>query len=88
MEQKLYLILALKCLILVDNVIKQSFRDWKEDYAEAEWQWYLSGDPHVNTLGKIYGKVPKIWTKMANKLGLVNSNYGAQWEEKSIRQSC
>ena len=63
-----------------DNSIKQSFRNWKEDYAEAEWQWYLSGDPHVNTLGKIYGKVPKIWTKMANKLGLVNSNYGAQWE--------
>ena len=66
----------------VNNSIKQSFRNWKEDYAEAEWQWYLSGDPHVNTLGKIYGKVPKIWTKMANKLGLVNSNYGAQWERR------
>ena len=65
------------------NSIKQNFRNWKEDYAEAEWQWYLSGDPHVNTLGKIYGKVPKIWTKMANKLGLVNSNYGAQWERRN-----
>ena len=64
------------------NTIHQKFRKWNLDYAEAEWQWYLSGDPHINTLGKIYGKVPKIWTKMANKLGLVNSNYGAQWERR------
>ena len=33
-------------------------------------------------LGDIYGKVPKIWTKMANELGQVNSNYGAQWERR------
>ena len=64
------------------NTIDQKFRKWNLNYAEAEWQWYLSGDPHINTLGKIYGKVPKIWTKMANKLGLVNSNYGAQWERR------
>ena len=41
-------------------------RAWKEDYAEAEWQWYLSGDPNVKTLGDIYGKVPEIWKRMAN----------------------
>ena len=24
--------------------ITNEMRNWKEDYAEAEWQWYLSGD--------------------------------------------
>ena len=33
-------------------------------------------------LGDIYGKVPAIWERMANKLGQVNSNYGAQWERR------
>ena len=62
--------------------IKSSFRNWKKDYASAEFQWYLTGDPNVSKLGDIYGKVPKIWTKMANELGQVNSNYGAQWERR------
>jgi len=55
-------------------------RNWKEDYAEAEWQWYLSGDPNIKTLGDIYGKVPEIWKRMADPNGRVNSNYGYQWE--------
>ena len=25
-------------------------------YAEAEWQWYLSGDPSISKLGELYGK--------------------------------
>jgi len=54
-------------------------RKWSEEYAYAEWQWYLSGDPHINTLGDIYGKVPEIWKRMADKYGNVNSNYGYQW---------
>ena len=65
----------------LNNRIGARFRDWKEDYAEAEWQWYLSGDNSVDKLGEIYGKVPVIWERMA--LGpkkLVNSNYGYQWE--------
>ena len=62
--------------------IKESWRNWKKDYASAEFQWYLTGDPNVSKLGDIYGKVPKIWTKMANELGQVNSNYGAQWERR------
>ena len=54
-------------------------RKWNVDYAEAEWQWYLSGDPNVRKLGEIYGKVPSIWERMADESGEVNSNYGWQW---------
>ena len=63
-----------------DRKIINKERAWKEDYAEAEWQWYLSGDPKVSTLGDIYGKVPEIWKRMANPDGKVNSNYGYQWD--------
>ena len=63
-----------------DRKIVNKERNWKEDYAEAEWQWYLSGDPKVSTLGDIYGKVPEIWKRMADGDGKVNSNYGYQWE--------
>ena len=55
-------------------------REWKPEYAEAEWQWYLSGDRNVAKLGEIYGKVPEIWKRMADYKGNVNSNYGWQWE--------
>jgi len=55
-------------------------RKWKEDYAEAEWQWYLTGMPNIKVLGEIYGKIPEIWKRMANPQGYVNSNYGYQWE--------
>ena len=63
-----------------DRKIINREREWKEDYAEAEWQWYLSGDPNIRTLGDIYGKVPEIWKRMADSNGNVNSNYGYQWE--------
>ena len=55
-------------------------RNWSHEYAEAEWQWYLTGDPKISTLGDIYGKVPEIWKRMADENGQVNSNYGYQWE--------
>ena len=63
-----------------DRKIINKERKWKEDYAEAEWQWYLSGDPNIKALGDIYGKVPEIWKRMADPKGKVNSNYGYQWE--------
>ena len=63
----------------MDNKITNRERNWKEDYAEAEWQWYLSGDPSIFKLGDIYGKIPPIWSRMANDAGNVNSNYGWQW---------
>ena len=64
----------------MDNLIEDQDRNWKWDYAEAEWQWYLSGDNNISKLGELYGKVPEIWKRMADKEGFVNSNYGWQWE--------
>ena len=64
----------------MDNRIINKERNWKEDYAEAEWQWYLSGDNNIEKLGEIYGKVPAIWKRMADDHGYVNSNYGHQWQ--------
>ncbi len=64
----------------LDRMITNEARNFNVEYAEAEWQWYLSGEPTIDTLGSIYGKIPKIWQKMADEHGNVNSNYGAQWE--------
>ena len=55
-------------------------RKWNLEYARAEWQWYLSGDCNIAKLGELYGKVPEIWKRMADKNGNVNSNYGWQWK--------
>ena len=63
----------------LDNKITNKERNWKEEYAEAEWQWYLSGDRNIEKLGEIYGKIPPIWERMADHKGNVNSNYGWQW---------
>jgi len=57
-------------------------RKWNLEYAEAEWQWYISGDRNITKLGKIYGKIPPIWIKMADSEGNVNSNYGHQWKRR------
>ena len=62
------------------RIIIDKKREWKLDYAEAEWQWYLSGDRNIRKLGKLYGKVPEIWKRMADGQGNVNSNYGWQWK--------
>jgi len=64
----------------MSNLIEDKDRNWKWDYAEAEWQWYLSGDRNIKKLGELYGKVPEIWKRMADKDGNVNSNYGWQWK--------
>ena len=63
-----------------NKVITNKERNWNEEYAAAEWAWYLSGDPRVSTLGELYGKIPAIWKRMADKNGEVNSNYGYQWK--------
>ncbi len=63
-----------------ENYIVNEERNWKLRYAEAEWEWYLSGDPSIYRLEEIYGKVPKIWCHMADSKGLVRSNYGWQWQ--------
>tara|TARA_R100001440_G_scaffold24695_2_gene40107 strand:+ start:523 stop:1179 length:657 start_codon:yes stop_codon:yes gene_type:complete len=61
------------------NEITNKERNWKLDYAQAEWQWYLSGNRNISELGKVYGKIPEIWKRMADSKGNVNSNYGWQW---------
>ena len=65
------------------NNIETDFRKWNKDYAEAEWQWYLSGDRNLKGLEKTYGKVPEIWKRMAWPNGDVNSNYGWQWNRNN-----
>ena len=64
----------------LDNHITHKQRDWKLEYAEAEWQWYLSGDRNIKKLGNLYGKIPTIWQRMADSFGNVMSNYGWQWQ--------
>jgi len=63
-----------------DRKIINRERKWNEEYAEAEWQWYLSGERSIRALGDIYGKIPEIWKRMADDNGNVNSNYGWQWQ--------
>ena len=67
----------------LDNKIINRERKWKQDYAEAEWQWYLSGNRNISELGKLYGKTPEIWKRMADDKGNVNSNYGWQWQRNA-----
>ena len=72
----------------IDNQISCKQRNWKQDYAEAEWQWYLSGDRNIEKLDELYGKVPKIWERMADVNGNVNSNYGWQWQRnRQLREA-
>ena len=64
----------------LDHEIENKERKWNPVYAEAEWQWYLSGDRNTAKLGELYGKVPEIWKLMEDSQGNVNSNYGWQWK--------
>ncbi len=61
----------------LDNVIKTDWRNWNKDYAEYEWQWYLSGNPSGNEIAKR----AKIWNNCMDELGNVNSNYGYHWKQ-------
>ena len=65
-----------------ENTIDVDYRKWSKEYADAEWQWYLSGNPSIDKLGKIYGKIPPIWERMADAKREVRSNYGWQWNRE------
>ena len=67
----------------LDMDITDEDRNWNRQYAEAEWQWYLSGDPSIDKLGEIYGKVPLIWENMADSERKCRSNYGWQWNRNN-----
>ena len=60
----------------MDNKIINRERNWKQDYAESEWQWYLSGNRNISELGKLYGKTPEIWKRMADDKGNVDEMMG------------
>jgi thymidylate synthase len=66
----------------MNNHITSDVRKWNHAYAECEWQWYLTGDPSIDTLGDLYGKIPPIWENMADCNREVRSNYGFQWKRK------
>ena len=59
-----------------DRIITTPWRKFKPDYAEMEWQWYLSGWPYVTEIKKH----AKIWDRMHGGDNRVNSNYGYQWQ--------
>lgn len=61
------------------NNIHVPWRKWKVDYAEYEWDWYLSGNRDVSEIKK----KAKIWDKMHNGDNIVNSNYGYQWNRNN-----
>jgi len=61
----------------LDNEINTSWRKWNKEYAEYEWQWYLTGDPSAISIAK----KAKIWYKCMDESGAVNSNYGYHWNQ-------
>ena len=54
----------------IDIVFKS--RKFSNDYAIAEWLWYLSKDSRIHNIGKL----AKIWTIIQDSTGMVESNYG------------
>lgn len=62
-----------------NNKITSNFRNWKENYAITEWNWYLSKNRSVEEIKK----QAKIWDKMHSGDNLVNSNYGYQWSRNN-----
>jgi thymidylate synthase len=62
-----------------DNIISTVWRKWNLDYANYEWDWYLSGNPNAEEISKR----AKIWQSMMDQEGNVNSNYGYQWNRNN-----
>src|SRR5574343_56553 len=62
-----------------DNHILVPERKWSHDYAEYEWQWYLSGNRNADEISKR----AKIWKTCQDENGNVNSNYGFQWRRNN-----
>ena len=59
----------------LNNHILSEFRKWNKEYAEYEWQWYLSANPDATEIAK---RAP-IWKNHMDPQGNVQSNYGWQW---------
>lgn len=63
----------------LDNIINTPWRKFNSDYAEYEWQWYLSENPDARDIAKR----AKIWYKCMDEDGFVTSNYGYHWAQNN-----
>lgn len=63
----------------LDNNINTKWRNWNNEYAKYEWEWYLSGNQNATEISK---RAP-IWKNHMDESGLVQSNYGWQWVRNS-----
>lgn len=61
-----------------ERIIKTPWRNFKPKYAELEWQWYLTKDPNP----AMVAKEAKLWDRIRNQDGTVNSNYGYWWSKE------
>lgn len=68
----------------LENLVETSWRNWKKDYADLEYKWYLSGDRNPAEVEA----AAKIWTGMKDEFGFVNSNYGFWWKRNNQLQHC
>ena len=57
------------------NEINTPWRKWSKDYADYEWDWYMSANPNAEEISQR----AKIWRNLMDDNGNVNSNYGYQW---------
>ena len=55
-----------------NSIVTLKSRKLSHKYLNAEFSWYKSGDLHINKI-KNYSKM---WEKLADDFGYVNSNYG------------
>jgi thymidylate synthase len=62
-----------------NNSINTNWRKWNKEYADYEWQWYLSGNKNAVEISK----KARIWSNMMDENGDVNSNYGYQWQRNN-----
>lgn len=58
------------------NNIDTEFRKWSIDYAQLEWEWYLTGNRNPDMVSE----KAKLWDTMRDEDGLVFSNYGYWWK--------
>jgi thymidylate synthase len=63
----------------LDNIITTPWRKFSTNYAEYEFNWYLSKDRSVADIKK----KAKIWDTMHSGDEIVNSNYGWQWSRNN-----
>jgi len=66
----------------MENKIDTPWRKWNQEYADYEWEWYLSGDQSAAGIEQR----AKIWSRMYDindPQKKVNSNYGYQWQRNN-----